>query len=85
MKLEEDRVVVCVQDFGIGMSESVQAHLFQRFYRAGNSTDYTFPGLGLGLYISAEIVRQHGGGIWVESKLGSGSTFCFSLPLPAEK
>jgi signal transduction histidine kinase len=42
---------------------------------------HTFPGLGLGLYISSEIVKREGGTIWVNSIEGKGSTFCFSLPL----
>ncbi len=44
----------------------------------------TFPGLGMGLYISHEIVQHHGGRIWVDSAAGKGSTFSFSLPLRAK-
>jgi len=44
-----------------------------------------FPGMGIGLYICSEIVKNHGGSLWVESKVGKGSTFSFTLPLEAEK
>jgi signal transduction histidine kinase len=63
------------------MSEEVRAKVFERFYRASEGVSATYPGMGLGLYISAEIIRQHGGKIWVESSKGTGSTFCFTLPV----
>jgi PAS domain S-box-containing protein len=75
---ENDRVTLCVQDFGIGIPEEKQQHVFERFYRV--SGNETIPGIGLGLYISAEIIRRQKGAIWIESKPGQGSTFCFSLP-----
>ena len=81
---KEKNVRVCVQDFGIGMSEEVRAKAFDRFYRANDGIDNAYPGLGLGLYITAEIVRLHGGIIRLESKEGDGSTFCFSLPIQSE-
>jgi signal transduction histidine kinase len=55
--------------------------MFERFYRAHIGTPYDYGGLGVGLYISREIARQHGGDIWFESEEGKGSTFHFSLPL----
>ena len=79
-KLEKDAVTVCVQDFGIGIKEDHVNKIFNRFFRVSESKLNTFPGLGLGLYIAAEIVKTHGGTIAVESKQGKGSTFCFSLP-----
>jgi signal transduction histidine kinase len=63
------------------MSEEQQAHIFERFYRAHSEENDIVEGLGLGLYISHEIITQHGGRIRVESKSGKGSTFYFSLPL----
>jgi signal transduction histidine kinase len=71
----------CVQDFGIGIPRGMQNQVFERFYRADRSTLDTYPGIGLGLYICAEIVRRLQGRIWVESEIGKGSTFCFELPL----
>jgi two-component system sensor histidine kinase VicK len=70
---------VSIRDTGPGIAMEKQSHLFERYYRADESGQYS--GLGLGLYISAEIVRRHNGGIGVESKPGRGSTFWFTLPL----
>jgi excisionase family DNA binding protein len=77
----KNQIKVKVQDFGVGISKSEQRHIFDRFYRELGDKQETFPGLGLGLYISMEIVKRHGGTIWVESEKGKGSTFCFSLPI----
>jgi len=74
-------VVVGVQDFGVGIAKDEQAKVFERFYRARGGDRETFPGLGLGLFITADIVRRHGGEIWLESEPGAGSTFCFRLPI----
>ncbi|MDQ5824587.1 MAG: PAS domain S-box protein [Chloroflexota bacterium] len=78
---EQDRAVVSVSDRGIGIPVEEIEHLFQRYYRAPNASSRNYGGLGLGLYISQEIVRQHGGSIWAQSRVGEGSTFFFSLPL----
>lgn len=77
----KDRVKVCVQDFGVGIPKPKQAKLFQRFYRVTGQKEITFPGIGLGLYISKEIIQRQQGKIWMESAFGKGSTFCFYLPL----
>ncbi|HZS76463.1 MAG TPA: ATP-binding protein [Ktedonobacteraceae bacterium] len=74
-------VTLCVRDFGIGIAKERLPHVFERFFRETGTHEETFPGLGLGLYVSAEIIRRQGGNIWAESEKGSGSTFCFSLPL----
>ena len=74
-----------VQDFGIGMSKEHLGRIFERFYRVYDGNDKTFPGLGIGLYISSEIVKRHGGKLWVESELGKGSTFSFSIPIDSRK
>ncbi len=70
---------ISVRDSGPGIPQEKIPHLFDRYYRA----DYggaQYSGLGLGLYISAEIIKRHDGEIGVESKLGEGSTFWFTLP-----
>ncbi len=77
--INKTSVGLCVQDFGIGISKEKQAKIFERFFRAGDS-DETFAGLGLGLFISSEIIKRHDGKIWVDSIKGKGSKFCFSLP-----
>ncbi len=68
----------CVQDFGIGIPLSQQSKLFSRFFRV---TENTYPGLGLGLYISSEIIKRHSGTMDFKSEEGKGSVFCFSLPV----
>jgi signal transduction histidine kinase len=80
-KNSEDKVSVCVQDFGIGIKEELVDKVFDKFFRVTEPLLNTFPGLGLGLYIAAEIVKRQGGNITVTSTQGKGSTFCFSLPL----
>ena len=72
-------VIVSVQDFGRGLTEENQKKVFERFFRV--ETDTFSPGLGIGLYISSEIIKEHNGNIHVVSKLNKGSTFSFSLPL----
>jgi signal transduction histidine kinase len=85
LKAKKEEIHVAVQDFGIGMDKSHLKRIFERFYRVYDTTDKTFPGLGIGLYISSEIVKRHGGKLWVESNVGKGSTFHFSLPITGKK
>ena len=69
-----------VTDFGIGIPEDKQSQIFDRFFRVHESSQ-NYSGLGLGLYISAEIINRHNGRVGMESDEGKGSTFWFSLPL----
>ncbi|SEW05525.1 PAS domain-containing sensor histidine kinase [Kaistella antarctica] len=69
-----------VEDFGIGMPADKKDRVFEQYYRVSGDDGNTFPGIGLGLFISAEIVERSNGKIWVESVLEKGSTFSFSLP-----
>jgi two-component system, chemotaxis family, CheB/CheR fusion protein len=75
-----DSIKVSIQDFGIGIPESDKEKIFQRFFRVTSPSVQTFPGMGLGLYITAGIIHQHDGSISVESEPGNGSTFSFVLP-----
>jgi len=77
--LDDDEVILSVRDYGIGISRDLQHLVFDQFYRVGGNLQHTYPGLGLGLYISSEIVKNEGGRIWVESEEGEGSTFYFAL------
>lgn len=74
-------MIVRVQDFGVGILQEHQGKIFERFYRVADKTTKAFPGLGMGLYISFEIVKRHGGEITVESVEGKGSLFTVSLPI----
>ena len=75
----DDGIKVTVTDKGPGIPEDQIPHLFDRYWRASR-TSKKYTGLGLGLYICAEIIRRHNGKIGVESKLGEGSTFWFTIP-----
>jgi signal transduction histidine kinase/DNA-binding response OmpR family regulator len=77
---EEELVTISVRDHGKGISQKDMDRLFQRFGQLDSSTTRKAGGTGLGLVISKGIVEQHGGRIWVESQVGSGSTFSFTLP-----
>jgi len=75
-----DQVVTSVCDNGIGIPSDELAQVFERFHRGRQVSSTNYGGLGLGLYITKQIVERHGGTIWVESREGSGTTFFFSLP-----
>ena len=79
-KQEADGLTIYVTDNGAGIPASKVPHLFDRYYRVDHSGKQ-YSGLGLGLYISSEIIKRHGGEIGVNSELGMGSTFWFTLPL----
>lgn len=79
-EIQHDNLIVSVQDFGIGIEKENLGKLFERFYRVDN-TAMKYEGLGLGLYVSAEILTRHKGNFWIESTPGEGSTFYFRLPL----
>jgi signal transduction histidine kinase len=73
-------VVVSVKDYGIGIAENNLQHIFSRFYRVDTAAK-NVSGMGIGLFISKEIIGLHGGTITVQSKENEGSTFSFSLPV----
>ncbi|HUC87128.1 MAG TPA: ATP-binding protein [Candidatus Saccharimonadales bacterium] len=75
-----DTVTVSVTDTGIGIAAEDIPHLFQKFYRIDSTATRTIGGTGLGLYLCRTIIERLGGRVWIESKLGEGSSFKFSLP-----
>ena len=76
----KDKVKVSVSDKGPGIRPEKLPHVFDRYFRVDTSGS-KYSGLGLGLYISKEIIKKHNGEIGANSKLGKGSTFWFTLPL----
>ncbi|HNM77098.1 MAG TPA: HAMP domain-containing sensor histidine kinase, partial [Tepidiformaceae bacterium] len=78
--LQPGTLQVTVADNGPGIAQADLPHLFERFYRGDNSGGAPKKGYGLGLAISREIVRAHGGEIWATSEPGRGTTFVFTLP-----
>jgi signal transduction histidine kinase len=78
---EEDTCVsIVIQDSGIGIPDDEQDQIFSKFFRAPNALKAQTVGSGLGLFIAKEIVKRHGGKIWFESKVGTGTTFFVNLP-----
>ncbi|MCH4903604.1 response regulator [Cylindrospermopsis raciborskii CHAB3438] len=80
-ELQKDQVLVTVQDTGRGIPEDKLESIFERFQQVDSSDSRNHDGTGLGLAICKSIVQQHGGKIWVESVLGEGSSFYFTLPI----
>jgi signal transduction histidine kinase len=74
-------VLCAVRDSGIGISDEDQAKLFTKFFRSGDPSVREVPGTGLGLSITKSLIEMHGGEIWVESRVGKGSTFAFTVPV----
>ena len=76
---EDGKIKVSIADKGIGIPEEELQNIFSRFYRVSGAAA-SFSGSGIGLYISSEIIKRHGGEIWAESKPGEGAVFYFTLP-----
>lgn len=77
----DDMVSIMIRDYGVGIPGQHLDKIFERFYRVYDGKNKAFPGLGMGLYISYEIVKRHGGDITVVSEEGKGSTFTVTLPI----
>ena len=80
----DDTVVVSVTDTGVGIAPEDHDRVFEQFGQAGDTLTDKPRGTGLGLSICREIVEHHGGRLWLESELGKGSRFSFSLPVPRD-
>jgi signal transduction histidine kinase len=72
---------VSISDYGLGISPQDKEKLFLPHYRVESKETEKITGFGIGLYLCAEIIQRHHGKIWVESQLGKGSTFKFTLPI----
>jgi PAS domain S-box-containing protein len=81
--LADGSVILCVKDFGKGIPARDLPYIFNRFFRAEKTKN--LEGLGLGLFLSRQIIEAHNGRTWVDSTEGNGSCFYFSLPLPVKE
>ncbi len=81
LKSADNQAMVCIKDHGQGIPDAELELIFKRFYRTEQTINLNLAGMGFGLYISEQIVKQQGGRLWVESKAGEGATFCFTLPV----
>ena len=81
----EDKVTVSVSDTGVGIPREQLPRVFERFYQVDGTTSRKYGGTGLGLAITKSIVEAHGGKIWVESEVGKGTSFKFTIPLRLKK
>jgi signal transduction histidine kinase len=82
---ENGSFTVAVRDTGPGIAPSDQGKIFEEFQQADNSATKRKGGTGLGLSIAKRIIGMHGGRIWVESDVGKGSTFAFTIPMRVER
>jgi signal transduction histidine kinase len=80
LSVSPETVTIRVSDHGLGIPREQREKIFERFYRAADPQQRAIPGLGMGLYIVAEIVKRHGGTITVDSAVGEGSTFTVTFP-----
>ena len=79
-EVQGEGVQLSVHEFGIGIPEEEQKHIFKQFYRVNGATQSTYPGMGIGLYICSEFIKGHDGRIWVESTIDQGSIFYILIP-----
>jgi signal transduction histidine kinase len=79
--LADGAVEISVSDTGIGIAKEDQEAIFEEFRQAGGNYAQKREGTGLGLTLTKRFVEMHGGKIWVESEIGKGSTFTFTLPM----
>jgi len=80
-KIDRNQVLISIKDEGIGIRPEDLGQIFDRYYRVETKDNRHISGFGIGLYLSAEIIKRHEGRIWAESAIGEGSVFYFSLPI----
>lgn len=85
LQQDDERVRICVHDYGRGISKDQQEHIFETFYRTPDAQSSAKRGLGLGLAITKDIVERHNGRIWVDSEKGKGSVFHVELPFVVQE
>ena len=85
VKKKNEYILFEIQDFGLGIPKNEHEKIFDMFFRSESIRNKNIKGTGLGLPISKAIVEAHGGRIWVDSKIGKGSTFSFTLPIKPVK
>ena len=81
---QPDALMVSIADTGMGIGEEDQKKMFQPYFRTQQAEESDIPGTGLGMSLTKEIIMQHGGDVWLESELGVGTTFFFTIPLATE-
>jgi signal transduction histidine kinase len=74
-----------VQDTGLGISQEDQKKMFTPYFRSNNEEALERPGTGLGMSLTRELIRLHNGEVWIESEIGKGSIFHFTIPLAKEE
>lgn len=84
-RISDGHIIASVEDFGLGIPAEKKSKIFQQFYRVDGEIRESLPGLGIGLFISKEIIQRHDGSVWFESDEDKGSVFYFKLPLAEEK
>jgi signal transduction histidine kinase len=81
VSFDSKEATICIEDHGLGIPEEALSKLFEEFYRVERETHINIKGTGLGLSITKQLIEAHGGRVWVQSKLGTGSKFFFTIPL----
>jgi len=84
LEVSPTQVTTMVADSGLGIPKEAIPHLFNKFFRVSNTAQQASKGTGLGLYIARSIITKLGGKIWVESEMGKGSKFYFTLPVASQ-
>jgi PAS domain S-box-containing protein len=85
ISIDKNQIKTVVTDFGIGIHKRHHKRIFDRFYRIREAQKQTYPGLGVGLFLTSEIIKRHGGKIWVESEENKQTNFIFTIPVYSEK
>jgi len=80
-EVKDQEMFVKVSDTGVGISKKNQSKIFDKFFQVDSSRTRAAGGMGIGLYLVKNMVEKQGGKIWVESEIGKGTSFYFTLPL----